>query len=444
MDNSPVSGNVLNSFKLTVRTVKENTVLAIPPSGIVELKSYIGEIYYYESLLSPITTAKVLFVNTDKSIKLHEDLGLSDGGAEMVEISISDVVSDAFGDSDPGLNIKMYVDQVSNVQSTPFGEVFTMKLSSVWKESLESQKAIKGEVTANPLSIAQEIYQKNFNKKIEFVEVPTNTVTVNFGGEKKDDTLPSIMRLAAMSSSQKSAGFFFYQTKQGHHFKSADEMVRRGKSNGQNLLPYVFNGVNEGLIDNVNNARTIRTLSIRSNDWTVKNNARAAGPVANIAFDPITYNWYVDQKESQEEFFDVLDTETVTIKDESNFTKNAWSTNKLEGLGIMYRNPKDLCNFAEQPFQTKAKAKARYTSFFGRMIQMTVPVNTGIMAGETLKVNISRPIAGNECSTEDTIATSDDSGLYTVAGVCHSFSFGTRRAYSSVFLTRDQKKKRTQ
>ena len=211
MDSSPVSGNVLNSFKLTVRTIKENTVLAIPPSGIVELKSYIGEIYYYESLLSPITTAKVFIVNTDKSIKLHEDLGLSDGGAEMVEISISDVVSDYYGDPNPGLNIKMYVDQVSNVQSTPFGEVFTMKLSSVWKESLESQKAIKGEITANPLSIAQEVYQKNFNKKIDSFEVPTNTVTVNFGGEKKDDTLPSIMRLAAMSSSKKSAGFFFYQ-----------------------------------------------------------------------------------------------------------------------------------------------------------------------------------------------------------------------------------------
>ena len=52
----------------------------------------------------------------------------------------------------------MYVAQVSNRESTAIGEVFT-KLESIWKETQENAKKIKGEREGNPLTIAQEVYK---------------------------------------------------------------------------------------------------------------------------------------------------------------------------------------------------------------------------------------------------------------------------------------------
>lgn len=447
MESNPVTGCTLDKFELTVRSRKETSTINVPENGIVDLKPYVGEIHYFESLLSPITTATVLIVNRDPNLKLYEDLGFADGGGEKVELLISDVVSH-YTSQYPGLPMRMYVAQVSNRESTAIGEVFTLKLESTWKETQENAKKIKGEREGNPLTIAQEVYKANFGIEIpkENTTQPTNSVRINFGGEKKDDTLPSIMRLASMSEKDNSAGFFFWQNKFGHFYRDINTLVEEGKdlAKSQDLAPYVYGGVNEGILNNELNARTIRTINGKTNHFVVKQNARAAGPVVNVGFDPITYNFYQETKFTQEDDFKVFDEALVTIDDESLSTANAWGNSKLDNLGFIYRNPDNICTYAEQPFKSKAKAKARYTSFFGRMVTINVPANTNIVAGGTLRIEILRKQQGAECNTEDNIVTTDDSGLYTVAAVCHAFSFGVPKAYSSVLLSRDQKKRKKQ
>ena len=73
------------------------------------------------------------------------------------------------------------------------------------------------------------------------------------------------------------------------------------------------------------------------------------------------------------------------------------------------------------------------------MITMVVPANTSLIAGSTVKLNIKKVKEGVNCSTEDEIIDTDAAGLYIVAAVCHAFD--RQKAYSSVFLVRDQKRK---
>ena len=414
----------------------------LPP---VDLTPYVAEFYYYETLLSPNTTATLTIINQNPNVKLLEDVVIL--GGEEVTFTLKDFVSLNNKDKNAGLvKLKMYVEVPDNRQSSKSAEVFRLKLESSWKETLENASKIKGVKSGSTSAIANEVFKANFNRDIEFLDKSSSTANVNFGDEKKDDTFPSIMRLAAESANKKSAGFFFYQTKFGHHFKSIDRLIQEGKSGKNSAIErkpyeYQYNGINPG-IDNLDLAsRTVISITKKTNNWIIKNQNRSDGsrPVNPIVMDPITYDWAATGPVTFESNFETFDNGSVKVADVADFGKQAWGATKLENYGMFYRLPEDICQSANNPFDSKAVAKARYTSLFGEMISMSIPCNTSLIAGSSVKLDIKRKEEGTECSFEDGIIDSDDAGLYIVAAVCHAFD--RKEAYSSVLLVRDQKRK---
>jgi hypothetical protein len=413
----------------------------------IDLTPYVAELHYYETILSPNTTATITIINQNPKVKLLEDVVIL--GGEEVTFTVKDFVSINNKDKNAGLvKIKMYVEVPDNRQSTKSAEVFRLKLESSWKETLENVGKIKGTRTGSPSQIANEVFKANFNRNIDHLDSSTSVANINFGDEKKDDTFPAIMRLASEAAYNKSAGFFFYQTKFGHHFKSIDKLIAEAKGGTNSAIDrkpyeYQYNGINPGINEADISSRTIVNITKRTNNWIAKNQMRAdaSRPVNPIATDPITYNWYGTGPTFYENNFETFDLGTVKVTDGAEFSKNAWGATKLENYGLLNRfdTVTNICDFSNNPFQTKAVAKARYTSLFGEMVNITVPCNTSIIAGSSVKLDIKKVNEGPECSFEDSIVRSDDAGLYIVAAVCHAFN--RQRAYSSVFLVRDQKKK---
>lgn len=433
---NPVTGNKIERVVIRPKYQKDRSDSPVAGLPEIDLTPYVGELYYYETILSPNTTVNISIVNTTANFKIFEDVVIR--GGEEVILTVNDVVSSEIND-DPnaGLqNLKMYVAQVDSRQANQNAEVFVLKLESAWKETMENINTVTGTVEGNPTQIANKIFSECFNRDIEYQDQATNKTTINFGSEKKDSTFPSIMRIASISENQKSAGFLFWQTKYGHHFKSVDNMI----NNTSNLpvgkvYEYDYNGINPGFLDTDLSSRTIINLSSRINNYTFKNHQRAAGGVVNFAIDPITYNWFSDPVDDIEQYdFSNFSSETITDLEPTKFNKEG----RFENLGMVYRNPADICDLAENPFKTKAPAKARYTSLFGLMVNMTVPVNTSLIAGSVVRLNILRKNEGVECSTEDNIISDDLAGSYIVAAVCHAFD--RKKSYSSVMLVRDLEK----
>jgi len=442
---NPVTSSKIEKVVIQPRykSDKEKTESAdLPP---VDLTPYVAEFYYYETLLSPNTTATLTIINQNPNVKLLEDVVIL--GGEEVTFTLRDFVSLNNKDKNAGLvKMKMYVEVPDNRQSSKSAEVFRLKLESSWKETLENASKIKGVKSGSTSAIANEVFKANFNRDIEYLDKSSSTANVNFGDEKKDDTFPSIMRLAAESANKKSAGFFFYQTKFGHHFKSVDNLILEGKSGTNSAIDrkpytYQYNGINPGIENADLSSRTIINITKKTNNWIVKNQNRAdaSRPINPIVTDPITYNWYAGGPTVYENNFETFDLGKVKVVDNGDLKKFAWGATKLENYGLYYRLPEDICEAANNPFQTKAPAKARYTSLFGEMINMTVPCNTSLIAGSSVKLDVRKRQEGPECSFEDSIIKSDDAGLYIVAAVCHAFD--RQKAYSSVFLVRDQKRK---
>ena len=446
MDN-PVTGSKIEKVTLIPRyTLKDGTKTEITGDAQeVDLTPFIAEIYYYETLLSPNTTAVMSILNQFKNIKLQENIYIA--GGEEVTFTCKDFVSENNRDKDSGLRkIKMRVEIADNKTTTNTAEVFRLRLESSWKETAENVNKIQGEQKGPVTEIANAVFKANFDRDIEFKDNATNTMNVTFGDEKKDDTFPAIMGLAAKAAYNESAGFFFYQTKFGHHFKSVDRLIQEAKSGdmsaiGREPYSYQYSGVNPGIENADVSSRTIISISKKTNNWFVKNQMRAdaSRPVTPIVMDPLTYNWASPGPVTYESKFETFDIGEVDVSDAGDFGKAAWGSTKLENFGMMYRLPDDICEFQNDPLKAQAVSRARYTSLFGEMITISIPCNTSLIAGSSVKLDIKKNQEGSECSFEDNLVNSGDAGLYIVAAVCHAFD--RKAAYSSVLLVRDQKRK---
>lgn len=446
MDN-PVTSSKIEKVTLIPRYVNKDGVKTEVTGDAqeVDLTLFIAEIYYYETLLSPNTTAVMSVLNQFKNVKLQENIYIV--GGEKVIFTCRDFVSENNKDRESGLRkIEMSVEVQDNKSSSNTAEVFRLRLESSWKETSENANKLQGEQKGPITEIANAVFKANFNRDIEFQDKATNEASVTFGDEKKDDTFPAIMGLAAKSAYKESAGFFFYQTKFGHHFKSVDRLIEEATSGEMSAIgrePYVYqySGVNPGIENADVSSRTIINISKKTNNWFVKNQMRAdaSRPITPIVMDPLTYNWASPGPVTYESKFSTLNNGEVDVSDASNTLKAAWGATKLENFGMMYRLPDDICKFQNDPLKAQAVSRARYTSLFGEMVTISIPCNTSLIAGSSVKLDIKKNQEGSECSFEDNLVNSGDAGLYIVAAVCHAFD--RKEAYSSVLLVRDQKRK---
>jgi len=407
----------------------------------VRIDNVVGEILYYETLFSPTTTATIIIANPNAKQKITDAFQIQ--GGEKIEFELMDYVSKNNKDTGYGIKQTMYVDQVTAYTSNQFVEVFKLNCSSTWNDTLDNIQ-VTGTLSGTASNIANQIYKTNFNKDIPYRDQSTEQISATFGLTKKDEPFPAIIELASKASTKNNAGFFFYQTKFGHHFKSLDGLIQEGKAkkNQQTgaAYEYTYTGVNPG-VENPNvSAVTILHLDQRFNNWTFKKAARYDQGI-KASFDPITGQPFylpIGGGQAPENYYkyEGLDLKTVFENPEA-FQKAIEASNfKFSGKPEMiFRNPDDFCILSENPYKTKVPATARYTNFFARMITMVVPANTSLIAGSAVKLNIKKVKEGVNCSTEDEIVDTDAAGLYIVAAVCHAFD--QQKAYSSVFLVRD-------
>jgi len=437
---NPVFSSKITSVRITPRrSANGSEGRGFEP---VQIENIVGEILYYETLLSPTTTATIIIANPNGKQKIS-DAYMIEGG-EKIDFEIYDYTSKTNNDASYGLKQTMFVDQVTAYTSNQFVEVFKLNCTSTWLDTLDSVGQVTGTVTGTTSNIANQIYKASFNKDIKYRDQSTEQTTATFGATKKDETFPAIMALAAKSATKDNAGFFFYETKFGHHFKAVDTLIEEAKEERvqqtENFYEYTYTGVNPGIENPALSAKTILHLDQRFNNFTFKKAARYDQGI-KASFDPIAGQAFyqpISGSQETELFYNFkgLDVKSV-FENPEDFQKAIKSYNlKFSGsTDMIFRRPEDYCILSENPYKTKVPASARYTNFFGRMVTMVVPANTSLIAGSAVKLNIQKVKEGVNCSMEDEIVNADAAGLYIVAAVCHAFD--QQKAYTSALLVRD-------
>jgi len=420
-------------------------------SRTVDITSGVISFEYFEDIFSPTITAKVKVVNTGNTISSKDNpdgskqslyTGLPLRGGERLAVKIS-----GNSKNNPGLDFSkksqdyFYVSSISDVISETQKESFTLHLVSREAITNETSRVPKKYPSSSSIDTSVRSILSDYLKTDKIGTIDKTSNNYGFiGNMRKPFTV--LVWLASkgvpVSSGDGTAGFLFYQTRDGFQFRSID-----------------------GLNDQA--AKATYTHSEVTNNYDDTN---------KVDDDFRILNYLVDRNQnlieklrmgtycSQRSYFNLLNfsfTNSVfKLSDYSKKTNNLGSELKLPkisnssntGLGdVPTRIISQVLDIGtmEQGVSTKANADPgkyqsqglmRYNVLFTQSLDVMISCNTNLRAGDIIECNFPK-ISESDAKEYDP----ETSGLYMIKELCHHFD--VNRSYTSMKLVRDTFGKKT-
>jgi len=379
---------------------------------------------YYEDIFSPTLTAKLQVTNEGNSI-VGEDgelqsiyNGLPLRGGETVTLKIKGNTED-----NPGIDLKFFVSSISNVIVRKKTESFSLNLVSIGAITNETSRVGRKYPTSNKISESVKDIIKNYLNDQRDVDVdPTQNPYGFIGNMRKPFT--TLMWLASKSVPEKSkddatAGYLFYETITGFHFRSLDSII-----DSKPVAKYYSSEV----IEQGNNDFKIIRYSTSLNEDVLGKLQRGAYCSYRIFFDPLTFN-YTDPTKGAFKLEDYKSAATlgkdVVLPGNLGESPSRYVTAVMD-RGTMEKGASKKEN--ADPTLSQSQALMRYNSIFSQKLSMTVPSNTNLEAGDIIECEFALASAKNTVDTEQ-------SGLYMIKELCHHFD--PSGSYTSLTLIKD-------
>jgi hypothetical protein len=417
-------------------TLKYNAVIieSLETKNKIDLTNSIVFLDYFEDILSPCVTMTIQVASTYSIFN-----GLPIRGGEKVAIDI-ETLSGTFNlDGD----YAMYVYKVSGIVSDGAKEYFTLHLCS--REALTNETArVQKKYDKKPINDHVTAILKDVlkTKKFKSGNIEKTSNSYSFIGTLKKPfhilTWLGPKGVPATSSSGNNgttgkgvAGFLFYENKDGFHFRSIDTLVsatksQSGSTSKESIPKYNYN---PGVIEsgNLNNNFQILNYNFEKNIDLMK--SLRVGMYANITY-----------------FYDLYQNKISGIT----YSLNSELKSKLGGSRPPY--PKDFGNrpsrilfrSADVGILDKtgkiedsgrdntdmAKSFSRYNLLFTQSLNMSVPMNINLKAGNIVYAQFQKIDASQSAEVD-----SEQSGNYLIKEVRHHFEGG--QMVSSLKLVRD-------
>jgi hypothetical protein len=394
----------------------------------IDITNSVLSIDYFEDILSPCVT---MTINVAMSNSLVH--GLPIRGGEKVILDLSVATGNFILDGDDG----MYVYKVSNYVSNGVSEQFTLNLVS--REGLTNEtsrvekKYQKVPINEHVTSILRDILRTN-KFQSENIEKTSNSYSF-IGNQKKPfhiltwlgpKGIPDNTSSGTRGSQAKGvAGFLFYENKEGFNFKSIEKLVSATKSQGS-VPKYTYNSV----IEHQSNAAnfTILNYNVEKNIDLMK--SLRVGMYANKTY---FYDLYENK----------VDIYGYYLKDEIKSKLGAQEELSIpEGFGesfsrILVRtsdrgtlDPNDIAGSSGRDNTDMAKSFSRYNLLFTQSLNMVVPCNINLKAGDVIEAHFPK-VDSTKRSTVD----EEQSGKYLIKELRHHFEGG--QVVTSLKLIRD-------
>ena len=407
------------------RSVYEEIIIeSTDGSKTVDIAPGTVMIDYYEDIFSPTLTAKLQVTNDGASIKGEDGTlqsiynGLPLRGGETVTLKIK-----GNNEQNPGMDLSFFVSSISNVLTKKKTESFTLNLVSIGAITNETSRVGRKYPTSNKISESVKDIVKNYLMDQRKVDVdPTQNPYGFIGNMRKPFTL--LMWLASKSVPEKSkddatAGYLFYETVTGFHFRSLDSII-----DGKPVAKYYSSEI----IKQGNNDYKIIRYSTSLNADVLGKLQRGAYCSYRIFFDPLTFN-YTDPTKGPFKLEDYKS--AATLGKDVVLPGNLGNAPSRYVTAIMDRGTMEKGASKKEnadPTLSQSQALMRYNSIFSQKLSMTVPSNTNLEAGDIIECEFALTSAKNTIDTEQ-------SGLYMIKELCHHFD--PTGSYTSLTLIKD-------
>jgi len=410
----------------------------------VDLKLGAISIDYYEDIFSPTITAKVRVVNNGDSIAGKNDKlqsiynGLPLRGGERLRMKVLDD-----GENKKGLDFSskpdkyLYVSSITDVIADSTKESFLLNLVSreaITNETTRVAKKYTGTIDESVKKILKDVLSTT---KFKDSDIEKSQNKYGFiGNLKKPFTILIWLASKAVpvSSGDSTAGFVFYQTRDGFHFKSIDELIKQKAK-----ATYYYSEVNVNSSEQNNDFKILNYITDKNQNLIEK---LRLGTYASQKYFMNPYDGNLTSPEKGK-----FQLKKYKDRIESLGTKGKISLPKMEqgseeslgdsptriitgilDVGTIDNKVSTEVNANQEEYQSQAIM--RYNVLLTQSISMMVPCNTDLRAGDIIQCKFPK-ISSQDPNEIDT----ETSGLYMIKELCHHFE--PNSSYTSMKLVRD-------
>ena len=434
----------------------------------VSLVSGTVRVLYWESILSDTVSASVVFTDAGNTMtrtkktgrgyrkskkKVSAVEGLPIIGEEQVELKFTDNSENtiSFGKSSDN---NLYINKITALPTDSQTTNKSYELNLVSKEYIDNEKARvrvcrRGEVSENVEFILKEVLKSEKEIDLDDTKEPLDYV----GNNKKPFYAINKLSTKAVSSENQglgaSAGYFFYETSEGYHFKSIDTLL-----SGTQKKSIIYNETPDTAGKGIPPGYDIKalTLDVENRINVQKKLQMGAYSTRSIIFNP--FDNYLDtttldafseegQKKINQEGIKLagkrlpVQNDTITKPGlDSEFSRTTFLLSST-GQRNMGGTEEQLDECTDENLKTKLivnQSIMRYNQLFASQIIITIPGEFSLHAGDTIFLDIPQISESENKSCGDQVNV-EDGGLYIIADLCHYIT--AKETYTKLNLIRD-------
>lgn len=407
-------------------------------SKTVDIAQGVVSFDYYEDIFSPTITAKVMVVNTGNSIKGKDEKlqsiynGLPLRGGERVAIKVA-----GNSPTNPGLDFAtnskdfLYVSSISNLISETQRESFVLNLVS--KEALinEATKVPKKFPSSSTIDSSVTAILKDYLKTDKIGKIDKTSNKYGFIGNLRKP-FSILVWLASKAvpniSGDGTAGFVFFQSKDGFQFRSIDNLITEKPK-----ATYKFTEVNKSGIERDNDFNILKYKTTKNQNLLEKLRLGAYSST-RVFYNPLTFEFTSPSKGlfKPSDYSDKLKNLGDDLKLPKILTDLGSTPTRIftQILDIGTLDPDVSTDANADPSKYQSQSIMRYNTLFTQSLDVTIPSNTNLRAGDIVECEFPKISFSNSKEFDD-----DQSGLYMIKELCHHFD--TEGSYTSMKLVRD-------
>ena len=397
---------------------------------------------YFEDVFSPMITARVVVANTGNAIEgedgkiqsLYNGFPLRGGERKQIKIAGNSQDNDGLEFND------FYVGSITDVMIDSGRELFTLNLIS--REAITNETIRVGKKIPSSQKISDSVGDicKNYLSSDKLYDVDETQIPYGFyGNMRKPFTVLTMLASKSVpgnvSGKDATAGYFFFETKEGFRFKSIDSLIR--------TPPYPEKYVYApGIIDTDDTTKDFKILEFKTtkNQNLIENLERGAYCSNRTYLNPLTFEYtpttqkifkLEDYSGKIENLGEDIDVVLPSLSANDNRTLASVPSRYICGiLDIGTTDTKVSQVGNADPAKIHSQAMMRYNTLFTQILTMTIPLNTNLTAGDILNCEFPR-IDQQERKEPDEV----QSGLYLVKKLTHFFD--SKGSYTKLQLVRD-------
>ena len=404
----------------------------------------VGNIYYYENILSPQITGIVTIVSTAGAVQSQEDIQKRVGslhsslplevGCEIL-LKIKDVIGNGIDFSsrtDP--RRRLYINEVQIIDKSANSEIIQLRFTSKigWENTT---KRVTQHFNGRISESVRNILKTQFKLSDYMIDIDDSSNNLSFAGmTKRPFDLIKMLAKQSIPANTANPGYFYYETKSGFKYLAADTII--------NSEPYPksyhYNSFNESSYQSKSDDSDYKIASLTvSQDQNLTNQIRSGVYASKtIFFNPSTYEFKeIDISVNDDQLY--KDPKFSTLGKKPNIPKilkedfdSGTKFHRVETAILNVGADSENVNVNNSPEFYYAASTTRYNILFSQKHTITIPCNTNLEAGNVLNLEIEDISDSKEMGPDQT-----QSGRYIIQSLCHYFE--AEKSTTNINLIRD-------